>query len=157
MPYAVADDVIRRYNPISSMLGAGSLQVSTVDIASVYIADGESIVNAFLARRYVLPLTNEPILTDLTSDIAVYRILSDRAPRIPDFMQTRYTNAMSLLTMLRDGGMDLTMSNTVDAGASTDQYAWSNVADPDGPLQNGPVFRPIESELCVASADRLTF
>jgi hypothetical protein len=35
------------------MIGAGSLQVSTVDISSVYIADAQSIINGYLARRYV--------------------------------------------------------------------------------------------------------
>lgn len=154
MPYANATDVIKRYNPITTMLGVGSLQVSTIDIASVYIQDAESIINAYLARRYVLPLNNEPILTDLASDIAVFRILSDRAARVPDFMEKRYTNAMSLLTMLRDGGMDLVASSGVTINSGGDQFAWSNVIDP---LQNGPVFRNAESQQCVTSADFLTF
>lgn len=159
MPYATPDDVIKRYNPINTMLGTGSLQVSTTDIASVYIQDAESIINAYLARRYVLPLNPEPILTDLASDIAVYRVLSDRAPRIPDFMDKRYTNAMSMLQMLRDGGMDLTASSGVTINSGGDQFAWSNVIEPG---QNGPVFKNAESESdvrCIRaqSADFLSF
>lgn len=159
MAYATADDVIRRYNPINTMIGTGSMQVSTVDIASVYISDSEAIINAYLSRRYVLPLNAEPLLTDLTADIAVCRILRERAPRFPDFMEKRYTDAMSLLVQIRDGGMDLLSSSGVTISSGGDQFAWSNVIE-DG--QNGPVFRSIESESdldCVGvnSADRLSY
>ena len=152
MAYASADDVIRRYNPINSMIGTASMQVSTVDIASIYIRDAESIINAHLARRYVLPLAEEALLTDLTSDIAIYRLLVDRAPRLPDFMEKRYANAMTLLEKLQKGQMDLVSSSTSINSGAGDQYAWSNVAE-DG--RNGPVFKDAESldPLCISSAD----
>lgn len=140
-PYATVDDVIRRYTPITTMIGVNTTDVTTVDIASVYIADGQSIVNGYLSRRYVLPLTPEPILTDLCSDIAIYRIIRDKQARIPEFMATRYTDAMSLLTMLRDGGMDLTGSNPVNSGGG-DEFAWSNVLDTDF---KGTIFSPAET------------
>jgi len=153
--YAEFTDITKRYNPITTMIGSGANDVSTADVTSIYIRDAMSIVNAYLSRRYITPLNPEPILTDLTSDIAIYRMLSDRAPRIPDYMEKRYTNAMSMLTMLRDGGMDLTASSQSINSGGGDQFAWSNVI---GGGQNGPVFKPIESETCgVASADRLTF
>lgn len=155
-PYATFDDVTKRYNPLLTMIGVGTLQVSTDDISSVYVRDAESIINGYLAGRYVLPLSPEPLLTDLASDIAIYRVLRDRAPRIPEFMQSRYTDAMALLMSIKSGDMQLTGSDVI-VNPSGDQEAWSNVADPNGPLQNGPVFRPIESESCVSSADWLTF
>lgn len=147
--YATCDDVIRRYKPIVSMIGTNTFDVTTVDIASVYIADGESIINAYLSRRYIVPLTPEPILTDLCSDIAIYRLLSDKAPRIPDYMEKRYLNCMSMLSMLRDGGMDLTISSQqVDSGGG-DNFVWSNVIDADFV---GTVFKPAETfSLCVNS------
>jgi phage gp36-like protein len=132
------------------MIGTNTLDVTTVDIASVYIADAESIVNGYLARRYTMPLTAEPLLTDLTADIALYRLLEDKVPRIPDFMDKRYTNAMSLLTQLRDGGMVLTSTNLASSGANSDQFAWSNVVDPDF---QGTVFKPIEAQtLCLINS-----
>lgn len=154
MAYATSDDVIRRYKPILTMLGTGTLDITTVDIASVYVQDGESIINAFLSRRYVIPLTTEPLLTDLASDIAIYRILSDKAPRIPDFMEKRYTNAMSLLTMIRDGQMDLNLSSQSVNSGGGDQYAWSNVLD-----GNGPVFAPAEAmslDIRVTTGDKFS-
>lgn len=160
MPYATCDDVLRRYSPMKTMIGVGTLDVSTVDIASVYIADGESIVNGYLAKRYIIPLTVEPLVTDLTADIAIYRVLSDKAARVPDFMEKRYTNATSILAMLRDGEMVLTVSSqTVNSGG--DQEAWSNVLDSDFV---GTVFKPIETTTAcwpagtnAASADWLSF
>lgn len=141
MAYATCDDVLRRYSPLKTMIGVGTLDVSTIDIASIYIADGESIVNGYLAKKYIVPLTVEPLVTDLTSDIAIFRILSDKAPRVPDFMATRYTNATSMLAMLRDGEMVLTASSqSVNSGG--DEEAWSNVLDSDFV---GTVFKPIET------------
>lgn len=148
-PYATFDDVTKRYNPLLTMIGVGTLQISTDDVSSVYIRDAQSIINGYLARRYVMPLNPEPILTDLTSDIAIFRILRDRAPRIPEFMQTRYTDAMSLLTMLQNGGMDL-IGSSVSINSAGDNEVWSNV------LCEEPVFKNAESYMHNTSADWLT-
>ena len=148
-PYATFDDVTKRYNPILTMIGVGTLQVTTNDISSIYIADAQAIINGYLARRYVLPLSPEPILTDLTSDIAIFRVLRDRAPRIPEFMQTRYTDAMSLLTLLQGGQMDLTGSDVLPTSGG-DNEAWSSSQD------QPPVCTNAEAFTCNASADRLS-
>lgn len=141
MPYATADDVINRYKPIQTMIGTNTLDVTTMDIASVYIADGESMVNAYLSTRYVTPLVNEPLLTSITSDIAIYRLLSDKAPRIPDFMQKRYENAMALLISIKSGDMVLNASTATMVTTGGDQFAWSNVTEPG---YGGPVFTNAE-------------
>lgn len=144
MAYAVVDDILRRYNPITTMLGTGTMDISTVDIASIYIADGESIINGYLGKRYLIPLQSEPILTDICADIAIYRTLRDRAPRIPEFMQTRYTDAMDLLKAISSGDMILNSSSQA-VNTAGDQEAWSNVIDPGF---NGPVFKPAETWSC---------
>lgn len=142
MAYATTQDVINRYKPIQTMIGTNTLDVTTMDIASVYIVDGESMVNAYLSTRYVTPLVNEPLLTSITSDIAIYRLLSDKAPRIPDFMQKRYENAIALLISIKSGDMVLNASTATMVVTGGDQFAWSNVIDPGN---NGPVFRPAET------------
>lgn len=141
MAYATAQDVINRYKPLQTMIGTASLDVTTVDIASVYIADGEAMVNAYLSTRYITPLANEPLLTSITSDIAIYRLLVDKAPRIPDFMQKRYENALALLISIKSGDMVLNASTATMVATGGDQFAWSNVIDPGN---NGPVFRSAE-------------
>lgn len=150
-PYATFDDVTKRYNPILTMIGVGTLQISTEDVSSVYIRDSQSIINSYLAKKYVLPLSPEPLLTDLASDIAIFRMLRDRAPRIPEFMQSRYTDAMSLLSQLRDGDMSLTGTDVI-ANSGGDNEAWSSSQD------TPPVFRPAEDfpRFQSSSADWLT-
>lgn len=138
MAYALYTDAINRYKPLNSMIGTGTMDVTTTDIASIYIADAESFMNAFLASRYVVPVQTEPLITQLASDIAIYKMLEDRAPRIPDFMEKRYTNAVSMLMMLSNGGLSLTGSNQV-VSSGGDEEAWSTVLE-----QAGPVFTPVE-------------
>ena len=149
MAYATCDDIIRRYKPIQTMIGVGTLDVTTVDIASVYIADAESIVNAYVGVRYVTPLVSEPLLTSLSSDIAIYKMIEDKAPRIPDFMQKRYDQAIATLISIKSGDMILNASTLTMVSSGGDQEAWSNVLDPDF---NGTIFKPAETlSLCVSS------
>ncbi len=137
--YATFTDVLKRYNPLTTMIGTGTQDVTTTDISSIYVADAEGFVNAFLSSRYVIPLAMpEPIITQITADIAIYKLLEDRAPRIPEFAQARYTNVVSLLMMLRDGGMSITSQTGVLSG---DQYVWSNV------FSTPPAFQSAESNL----------
>ncbi len=142
MPYATSDDVFTRYNPIKTMVGTAEQDVKTADIASIYISDAEGLMNAFLAKRYVVPVAAEPLITMLASDIAIYKVLEDRAPRIPEFAQRRYENAMDLLKMLRDGEMILA-SNSTATNSGGDQEVWSNVLD------TPPIFK--NAELAVSS------
>lgn len=136
--YATADQVINRYKPLQTMIGTGSTDVSTTDIASVFIADAESFMNAYLASKYVVPVQVEPLITQLCSDIAIYKILEDKCPRIPDFMEKRYMNACSMLAMLVGGVLQLTGSNQI-VSSGGDQEVWSTVLE-----QAGPVFKPTE-------------
>lgn len=139
MSYATIDDVFSRYPPIGNLVGAGSNQISSVDVSSVYIQDSEAVVNAYLASRYVLPLAPEPIIVKITSDIAICNMARDYWPRFPDHLQRRCDNAESMLEMLRDGKMRLDPnSNTIvttgdqDAFSTTTSYhsIFSPVLDP---------------------------
>jgi len=140
MAYATIDDIFKRYPPISTMVGSGVNDVSSVDVSSIYVADAESYVNAYLGARYVLPLSPEPLITQLTCDMALYKMVEDKAPRIPDFMDRRFTAAQSMLAMLRDGDMILT-ANSQQVSQGGNQEAWSSVQD------FHPVFSPVLGEL----------
>ncbi len=136
--YASIDDVIKRYNPLLTMIGSADNDVSSADVSSIYIADASGIVNAYLGAKYVTPLAVEPLITALTSDIAIYKMLEDRTSRVPEIAEKRYTNATSILGMLRDGKMVLGNSQTVvtsgdwEAFSSTASYhpVFSSVLDP---------------------------
>lgn len=136
MAYATIDDVFKRYPPISTMVGTGGNDVASADVSSIYIADAESYVNAYLGVRYTLPLATEPLVTQLTSDIALYKMVEDKAPRIPEFMEKRFASVTKMLEMLRDGQMILTAtSQTVNSGGN--QEAWASNQD------YHPVFSPV--------------
>lgn len=142
MAYASVDQVLTSYVPLKTMIGTSTTDIATGDIASLWIAGAEALINAYIGSKWVVPVAMpEPLITRLTCDIAVYDILRDKQPRIPDFMQNRYDKAIALLEKLRDGDIILTGSNVV-VSSGGDQFAWSNVLDNP---QAGPVFQPVQS------------
>jgi phage gp36-like protein len=143
MAYATIDDVMKRYPPIETVVGSGDQLVTSVDVASIYISDAESYVNAFLRGIYVTPLAAEPVITQVTTDIAIYRMIEDHAPRIPDMAEKRMIAANSLLYMLKDGTMQLDPASQQNVTSGGDQDAWSSNLE-----QAGPVFTPIETFSC---------
>jgi phage gp36-like protein len=150
MPYADASDVFLRYPPIESVVGSGDMLVNTSDVASIYIADAEGYVNAFLRGRYVTPLVKEPIITQVTTDIAIYRLVEDHAPRIPDMAEKRMVAANSLLYMLQSGVMQLDPASQTLVTSGGDQEVWSTNLE-----QAGPVFSAVE--VCSRVSDDCEF
>lgn len=138
-PYATTDDVFRRYPPIESVVGSGDMLVQSADVSSIYIADAQGYVDAYLRARYVTPLVQEPIITQVTTDIAIYRLIEDHAPRIPDMAEKRMIAANSLLYALATGVMLLNPASQTLVTTGGNQEAWST-----GLEQAGPVFGAIE-------------
>lgn len=136
MAYATIDDVFKRYPLVASIVGSGSNFIASVDVASIYISDGESIIDAFLRSQYITPLVVEPMITWIASDIAIYRMIEDKLPRFPEAVEKRYTNAMCMLWMLQQNKMTLASTAINQAG---DNDAWSSVQS-----VQGPIFRPAE-------------
>ena len=140
MAYATITDVFARYKPIGSMVGAGSLDVSSDDVASIFISDAESFMNAFLAARYETPVVAEPIVTMIASDFAIANMLFEKLGQLPDFMQGRYDRGLKYLEDLRDGKMLLnTASQTLLS--SGDNEAWSSTGS------YHTIFSPVLNEL----------
>lgn len=140
MAYATIDDVFKRYPPIQTMVGSGINEVASVDVGSIYISDAEGLVNAYIGARYIVPVQPEPIITWLTSELAIYNMVRDKQPRIPEFMQSRYDRAMEALKALSEGTMTLTASGTLVTSGG-DQEAWSSTGS------FTPVFSPVLNEL----------
>lgn len=139
MAYATINDVFARF-PIDSLVGSGGNNVTSIEISSVYISDAEGVVNAFLAKKYVIPVTAEPIVTHITADLAIFNMLAERTGRVPQVMQARYDRAMKYLEALRDGEMILNPSSQT-ANNSGDEFAWSTTMD------YHPTFSPVLDEL----------
>ena len=135
MSYASIDDIFKRYKPIATLVGSEGGQVASLDVMSIFVSDAESFVDAHLSRRYVVPLNPVPsMVTQIASDLAIFNMLVEKLPEVPDFFQPRYDRSMETLRMLRDGKMDLTSQTIVTTG---DQEAWSSTQT------YHPVFSPV--------------
>lgn len=134
MAYATVTDVFVRFPPITTMISSAATDVTTATVSSVYIADAESYVNAYLRGRYAVPLAAEPIITQITTDIAIYRMIEEHAPRIPDMAEKRWLNANSTLCMLRDGYMLLDPTSQTVITSGGDQEVWGSNEDNFGPV-----------------------
>lgn len=140
MAYADIDDVTGRYKPILSMIGVGSYEVASADVGSIFIADAESFVDAYIGTKYTVPVSPVPsLITQITSDLALFNMLTEKQVQVPDFMQARYDRQINVLEMLRDGKMVL--PSTVPLAAAGDNEVWSNNEDYHS------IFSPVLDEL----------
>lgn len=129
MSYATFADVVSRYKPIQTMVGSdSSTYVTTAEVASVYIWQSESYVDAFLGMRYPVPLaTVPPLITQVTADLALFHLMVEKLPQVPDFMEKRKDRCDEILRSLRDGRMVLPNISTVNSQG--DNFAWSSTQD----------------------------
>lgn len=141
MAYASFNDVLGRYPPAKTMVGSSTQDISTSDISSIYIYGAEGIVNGYVGAKYETPLsTPDPLVTQVTADIALYKMCEDKLPRVPDFAERRYQHAIEILEAVRDGKMVLSSDQTV-LTAGGDQDAWSSTGS------FHPTFSPVLGEL----------
>lgn len=123
MSYATIDDIFKRYKPIRTLVGSEDLQVASADVSSIFIRDAESLVDAYLTNRYTVPLSVVPsYITMVTADIAIFNMLFEHLPKVPDFFQPRYDRAISLLTAISSGTIGVASASVPTTG---DQEAWS--------------------------------
>lgn len=127
MTYATIDDIFSRYKPIKTLVGSEDMQVSSAEVTSIFIRDAESLVDAFLAARYSVPLSPVPAyITQVTADIALFNMLVEHLPQKPDFFQPRYDRAMGILYSIQSGSIIVTSAAVSSLG---DQEAWSNTKE----------------------------
>lgn len=134
MPYSNIDDVFKRYRPISTLIGFEQTQVSSVDVSSIFISDADALIDTYLAKRYEIPISDNPVVRRISADLAIFNMLVEKLPETPDFFQPRYDRAIRDLEMLRDGDTILPGATQVSSG---DQEAYSTTQD------YHPVFSPV--------------
>lgn len=140
MAYATINDVFARYAPIHTMVGTGTQDVSSLDVSSIFIADAESFMNTFLAKRYVTPVTTEPVITMICADLAISNMMFEKLGELPNFIQPRYDRAMMMLEKLSNGDLVLTSSGTSNV-TTGDNFAWSTT------INYHNIFSPVLDEL----------
>ena len=96
------------------------------DILEANIAQGDSIIDSYLAVRYTLPLSSTPaVLTGYANQIVRY--LLDQVSARPDVRQ-RYEDAIAWLKLVARGDVSLGIptddldDETLVGGASSDYY-----------------------------------
>jgi phage gp36-like protein len=136
MPYATLSDVFVRYRPIETMVGTGQYEVTSEEVSSVFIAQSEAYVDAWLARRYVVPVSiQSPLITQVTADLAIFHMMAEKLTSVPEFIDKRKDRADKILEMLAEGKMQISSATTVSTGG--DNEAWSaNTA-------YTPIFSPV--------------
>jgi phage gp36-like protein len=140
MTYATLSDLVTRYRPITTMVGSGDYDVTSDDVSSVFISGANAFIDARLAVRYVVPLvSNNPLITRISCDLATHEMLAEKMPSVPDFMETRYNRALQMLDMLVEGKLLLNSETLV--GTAGDSFAWSST------LGQHAIFSPVVNEL----------
>ena len=140
MAYSTIDDVFSRFKPIRTMIGAGSFEVASADVTSIFILDADSFVDAYLAKRYVVPITPVPsMITQISSDLSIFNMMTEKQVQVPDSFQARYDRSIKTLEMLRDGEMVLPAA--VAIAVAGDNEAWSANQD------HHSTFSPVLDEL----------
>lgn len=135
MSYATISDVINRYPPISTAIGSGTYDVTSVNVNSVFIAGAEGYVDAYLAHRYVTPVSSpSPLITQITADLAIFQIMTERLPNLPDWLNKRYERCQDMLSKIAEGKMLVPGATAVTTGG--DNYAWA------ANMHHHPIFEP---------------
>lgn len=123
MAYASFDDVISRYRPLSTIVGSADQMVRTLDVSSVFVYGAEGIMDAYLSKKYVTPVPSGPLVTQIASDLAIFNILVEKQPQVPDFMKDRYDRSIKMLEQIAAGELVLSSATVLTTG---DQEAWSS-------------------------------
>lgn len=84
----------------------GSIVETVVDKA---IAEAETLVNAYVVKRYALPLPSvPPVLRMVAVDLSIYNLYERLTEmNITEGMKLRYNNAVALLKQIASGDLPL--------------------------------------------------
>lgn len=90
------------------------------DVFDAVVAEAEAEVNAYLGRRYTLPLSVVPVLiTRLTARLTRYLLYTSTPGDIKEWLIKDYERIVSKLEQIRDGELDLGLDSGGDAVEAT--------------------------------------
>lgn len=127
MAYCVADEIIEMLkddmlNPIIGNAYIEDLEERKAAIrplAEGAIADADAEIDGYLMKRYPVPMSPVPaVIGKYSKDIAVYNLVSragiDTSERESNYL-TRYKNAVTFLTKVAKGEVDIVKEGTDQA------------------------------------------
>jgi phage gp36-like protein len=136
--YGSFDGVLTRWKPVRTMIGSGDMQVATLDVTSVFLTDASALIDAYLGVRYSTPVPETALITMISCDLALFNMVVEKLPEVPDFMQGRYDRAIKTLEKLACGELAIASATVL---GSADNFAWSSTQG------YHPVFSPVAGEV----------
>lgn len=90
----------------------GSASTITSEQIAHFIGEAEAYINASIAHRYTVPVKKDvPLLTQIATDLAIYRMLSRKVLKIPrasdEEWLDRYKESVSVLQQVARGEITL--------------------------------------------------
>jgi phage gp36-like protein len=128
MDYAVISDLVSRFGEteIVQLTDRSNPPADAIDdtVAQPALDAASAMVDGYVSAKYALPLTSFPLLlTEVTCDIARYRLYADEAP---EQVKDRYRDAIKTLEGISSGRIK------IDA-AGVEPPSRSDVIETSGP------------------------
>jgi phage gp36-like protein len=122
MDYATPDDLLSRYpQRLLAQLTDEAGQAYQPEVARRALADAAAEINGYLVGRYALPLASTPVvLTRLSCDIALYRLMGLRPAGDIEDARRRYEDAVRVLERIGDGRINLGVAAPAEPPPATD-------------------------------------
>lgn len=120
MPYCTRQDLIDRYGETEILQLTDRDGIGVIDdtVVTRAIDDAGAEIDGYLAGRYRLPLATVPrLITSVACDLARYHLYADGAP---EAVAKRHDDAIKLLGAVSRGAINLGLSTTGDAAATSD-------------------------------------
>jgi phage gp36-like protein len=105
--YASAKDLQDRFGDTLSQIIGGGDSVGNPLVRRA-LSDATAEADSYLQGRFLLPIPFvPPVLTQITADIAIYRLLVLRPDHAVEDARRRYEDAIKRLERIRKGQLDL--------------------------------------------------
>lgn len=140
MPYATPEEIIELYSEDALSRIADSDGDFIADPAKIKkaIKQADAEIDAYIGVRFSLPLVSiPPVLTQLSSDIAVYRLATEAGAQTEDH-RTRYKDARAFLVRISEGKATLQFTAPPADDANGDEPAAPVDTSPRPIVTSGP-------------------
>lgn len=127
--YSTVPDVFR------VLPSVGSLTTVNSDTIVAFINEADAVINARLGKLYTVPVSDCPVVTVISTEIAAYRMLTRRILTQEQVKNSvwpdRFKEALEMLKEIASGDLPLVTSSgaLIEATGLGGGEAWSNTQD----------------------------
>lgn len=139
--------LVASYSTVTKVLMTLPIIGSATNITSTvicnFIGHAQSIINAKISAKYILPLATTPdIIETICTDLAIYGILSRRIENaLSDSWKAAYKESLGYLDQIANGEMILVDSSGQQISSkSQSSMPWSNTKEWNPTFHEGSVY-----------------